>query len=1216
MIQKKYLLALFCVLYLLPVSAQLVDHDVYTLGNLCDIKNVDQIVESLKNEIDNSNNSCTILLNGDLTSSSVQSSRGKEQLENIKEILINFGNEPNMKIVVLSGDRDWNDNKPNGYNVLLDLENELDNIIDENKLDNIVLTIEEGCPGPFEIKLNSYITMIALNSQWWNHKYQKPIPSDAECKFITSEDIAEEIDDIIGENENKNILIAAHHPIRSLGNYGGRFSLVDNLTPFPILGSFINGYKANVGGVYDLKNERLKKYTYLLYNELYFHSNIILASGHEKNHQIQKEIDNVFINSGSLKKGKYSPSDYSTILQDKSAGYIKICYKVSGAVESKFIPIQGEARRNILFTSACLPGTDSLDLDRNISYIPCNTSLDLPDEEVQTKYTSVKPGEGYEFNWFSKLWLGEHHRPTWNTPVTVPFLRISKEYKNLSPLTVGGGRQTLSLKFLDEDGTRFTFRSVDKEPRKALNYKLRQSIVGRLFEDQTSAQHPFGALPVASMLDHLDILHATPKLYVLPNTEALGEFQEIYGGMLGMLEENPGTKDENGEHFGDSDDILQSRKLFRQLYENKKNKIAVDEFVRARLFDILVGDWSKHENNWKWAKYTQENGSLYRPIPRDRDHVFSKWDGILPWLADREWLLPNTEGFDKEIVGFQSQVFQARSLDRLMLTEASFDMYIEEARYIQTQLTDARIREAVTKMPKESFAIEGEIIIEKLIQRREDLVEYAIKYYEWINKDVVILGSAKDDVFEIYSSNDTLHIEIFKEKKGVKVGKALISRYVTADKTDLVRVYGLGEEDIFNVNIDADLGLDLVLLGGDEVDQYNIVNHNNNTKVVDRQSEITTVPVKTIEIEDNWHRHRYTYDRHAKKYNSYIPLLMLGYNNFNGFSVSPSISWTRQRWDKIDYHMKHSLSISLSSAGDYGLRYSGDVRHFYEKYDLIWNTTFANPDFFDSYYGQGNFSVIDPILDANNFYISAFNNYNVLSGIRRKFWGGSSAQLQTGFDFYVNKKIENTILENEHSLLGANERLGIIPLIFDLDIDFRDNSTFPNKGSRLTLSGYTGSITNKDYNMFATVGGTIEQYFSTYNYRPLTLGLKVGGTKGINEVPFYLQPRLGGNSGLRGYTSNRFFGRSMIYFNSELRWRLFKNDEASIPYEFGVMTFYDIGKVSNSDYDKDVPTRYYSGYGGGIFFIPFDERFTLSLYLSFSEENSLYPRFTIGTTLN
>jgi hypothetical protein len=51
------------------------------------------------------------------------------------------------------------------------------------------------------------------------------------------------------------------------------------------------------------------------------------------------------------------------------------------------------------------------------------------------------------------------------------------------------------------------------------------------------------------------------------------------------------------------------------------------EFARARMFDLWIGDWSKHEDNWKWAGYKGKDGEVFRPIPRDRDHAFSS-DGM------------------------------------------------------------------------------------------------------------------------------------------------------------------------------------------------------------------------------------------------------------------------------------------------------------------------------------------------------------------------------------------------------------------------------------------------------------------------------------------------------------------------------------------------------------------------------------------------------------
>ena len=90
--------------------------------------------------------------------------------------------------------------------------------------------------------------------------------------------------------------------------------------------------------------------------------------------------------------------------------------------------------------------------------------------------------------------------------------------------------------------------------------------------------------------------------------------------------------------------------------------------------------------------YEEGDNTIYRPIPRDRDMVFSKYDGILPSLADFPFGMPNTESFDHKIKGFKSLVYQARYMDRFLSTEADKSVYLEQARFIQEHISDLDIR--------------------------------------------------------------------------------------------------------------------------------------------------------------------------------------------------------------------------------------------------------------------------------------------------------------------------------------------------------------------------------------------------------------------------------------------------------------------------------------------------------------------------------------------
>ena len=64
----------------------------------------------------------------------------------------------------------------------------------------------------------------------------------------------------------------------------------------------------------------------------------------------------------------------------------------------------------------------------------------------------------------------------------------------------------------------------------------------------------------------------------------------------------------------------------------------------------------------------------------------------------------------------------------------------------------------------------------------------------------------------------------------------------------------------------------------------------------------------------------------------------------------------------------------------------------------------------------------------------------------------------------------------------------------------------------------------------------------------------------------------------------------------------------------GIKAFFDTGRVY---YDGAVneSNKWHMGYGGGIYIVPFEEAFIISLSIGFSEEESFYPIIGFGTPL-
>jgi hypothetical protein len=48
-------------------------------------------------------------------------------------------------------------------------------------------------------------------------------------------------------------------------------------------------------------------------------------------------------------------------------------------------------------------------------------------------------------------------------------------------------------------------------------------------------------------------------------------------------------------------------------------------FVKARLFDVVIGNWDRHQQQWRWAR--MPGSPLWEPVPEDADQALTKYQG-------------------------------------------------------------------------------------------------------------------------------------------------------------------------------------------------------------------------------------------------------------------------------------------------------------------------------------------------------------------------------------------------------------------------------------------------------------------------------------------------------------------------------------------------------------------------------------------------------------
>ncbi len=336
----------------------------------------------------------------------------------------------------------------------------------------------------------------------------------------------------------------------------------------------------------------------------------------------------------------------------------------------------------------------------------------------------------YESDPLKDIMQGKNYREAWAMPVKVPLLFLDTLHGGMEIVKEGGGTQTHSLRIKDKDGYLYSLRSINKDPSTHVPEFARSLGLENIVIDAISASHPYGALLSASLSEKAEVLHTHPKVVFLPKQDFLGEkYNEKYGNRLFLLEyETEGEK--NWTDYENVNEILDTKHL-QELKEKHHDKVSIDKnaLVRARLFDLLIGDWDRHAKQWGWVIQEKDNAFKAIPVAGDRDNAFFKLGGVIPGIISNENIEPEVRPFEKEIDYMPGLVYPN---DVYFLTDTPVEIFTTEAENLQKLMTDVAIADAFKVWPKEIYEIDGKEITEKLKSRRDNLVEYAKEFHRII----------------------------------------------------------------------------------------------------------------------------------------------------------------------------------------------------------------------------------------------------------------------------------------------------------------------------------------------------------------------------------------------------------------------------------------------------------------------------------------------------
>ena len=346
----------------------------------------------------------------------------------------------------------------------------------------------------------------------------------------------------------------------------------------------------------------------------------------------------------------------------------------------------------------------------------------------------------YEANILKKMIQGEQYRAEWGVPITVPIVYLDTLKGGLSIIKKGGGKQTQSLRLKNPEDVYYTLRSVGKNPEPLVPDFAKTLGIENIITDGISAQHPYGASVAAKLAQKVSILHTNPSLVFVPKQEGLGSYSEEYGNKLYWLEyetESPTnwTTFKNVTEILDTENLQEmKRELGDQLHVDKES------LVRNRLFDLMIGDWDRHAKQWGWVVQKEEGKYKAIPLAGDRDNAFFTLDGLIPTVVSSKNIQPRLRSFEAEIEYIPGLVYP---FDRYFLLNTPTEMFVEQAKFIQNTLTDEAIQEALNVWPTKIYLLNGKQIKNKLISRRDQLLEYAVAFKKEIDKQGILKEQLK-----------------------------------------------------------------------------------------------------------------------------------------------------------------------------------------------------------------------------------------------------------------------------------------------------------------------------------------------------------------------------------------------------------------------------------------------------------------------------------------
>jgi hypothetical protein len=786
-----------------------------------------------------------------------------------------------------------------------------------------------------------------------------------------------------------------------------------------------------------------------------------------------------------------------------------------------------------------------------------------------------------------RFWFGEGYRKAWTTPAELPVLDLSTEAGGLTPLRQIGGFQTEGLALKAANGRGYTFRKLEKHPERVLPKEWQDSELRTIAIDQTAAAHPAATAVIGSLAQAVGILFYSSRLAVMPDDPALGEFRQTFGGTVGTFDEylGPGYKGIT--------EVVSSFDLWKKWCEGgPDNRVDSRAFLRARLFDLVVGNWDRHQGQWRWARV--EGRPLWEPLPEDADQAFTRYEGKA--MGAVRSVVPRfmrySGEYPKRIEGLTTNNYD---VTRWLLADVEWPVFQEVAGELKSRMTDAAIDEALHQMPPEWYAIDGAQMTNDLRQRRDGIVEYARKFYLHLADRVDVRGTDRADLARLQHLDDgSLQLTLSPLEGDRAAGAPYYTRRFHPKETQEIRLYLLGGNDRvvargprrggIHVRVLGDAGNDTVddsQSGGLDVQDGrgdNVVERGPGTKVGERE----------------WKNPAPEKDRPWLEPRNYghwtVPMIQTYWEPNQQFMLGGG--FTRTSWGFRKYPWANMQAFTLLYSTGYSnvrASYSGQWRLSDTALLGAVKLRFSGIEN-RNFYGFGNET---PDVPEKARHMTETNEYSFFPALR--YQASKAFELHVGAEAKVIQTKGGDSLVEQEQVYGSGT-FGEAALRAGLEYDSRGRGVGmtelrgmaapdataaamapPVTGVRVLAEGF---FVPKGWDAAESFGGVEGSVSGYLGHQTLALATRVGGRALWGTYPWFESASISGEyHDVRGYYDGRYRGDSSLYGNAELRWWIGRRKGGVLPLRWGLTTFCESGRVWYAD---ESSKKWHTGYGVGL----------------------------------